>query len=82
MHELNRDLLLSSKAAQLSPGELQQQLSMLNTMLYHTENWETFCEANELVDINRRRIITRPTIIEKILREPRQKAFVFVHNKN
>jgi hypothetical protein len=82
MDELNRDLLLSAKAAQLSPRELQQQLSMLNSMLLHTENWETFCKANELVDINRRRIIVKPHLIQSILREPKQKAFVFVHNKN
>ena len=82
MHELNRDLLLSAKAAQLSPQELDKQLSMLNAMLYHTETWETFCTANELVDINRHRIIAKPHLIQSILREPKQKPFVFVHNKN
>jgi hypothetical protein len=82
MHEINRDLLLSAKAAKLSPQELREQLGMLNDLLYHIETWETYCRVNEIVDINRRRIITKPHRMQSMLREPRQKAFVFVHNKN
>lgn len=82
MNDANRDLLVLSKTAHLSRAELERQVALLNSLLYHTENWETFCTANEILDINRHRIIHKPFLIQKILREKKQKPFVFTNNKN
>lgn len=82
MHDTNRDLLVLSKTAHLSDAELERQISLLNRLLYHTETWETFCTANEILDINRHRVIQKPHLIQGILREKKVKAFVFTCNKN
>ncbi|MBV9989625.1 MAG: hypothetical protein JO301_18225 [Chitinophagaceae bacterium] len=78
--DLNRDLLLPGKNANLNARELDRQISLLNALLYHVENWENFCTAHELIDINRRRIIRKPHLIQAGLRAP--KAFLFTSNKN
>jgi len=82
MQDANRDLLVLSKTAHLSPEELERHVELLNTMLYHTENWETFCIANEVLDINRHRIIQKPLLIQNILRDKKERPFVFTSNKN
>lgn len=82
MNDANRDLLVLSKTAHLSAEEIDYLVSLLNTLLRHTENWETFCNANEILDINRHKIIQKPFLIQKILREKTQKPFVFTSNKN
>jgi hypothetical protein len=78
----NRDLLVLTKKAQLDARELDRQIGLLNALLYHVENWETFCIANEVIDINRRRIIRKPHLMQGILRVSPPKPFVFTHNKN
>jgi hypothetical protein len=82
MNDANRDLLVLSNSNHLSPSELERQLELLNTLLFHTENWESFSIANEIIDINRRRIIRKTYLIQKILTEKKIKPFVFTCNKN
>jgi len=82
MNDANRDLLVLAKTTHLSPAELERQMDLLNTILFHTENWESFSIANELIDINRRKIIRKTHLIQKILSEKKVKAFVFTCNKN
>lgn len=82
MNDFTRDLLLVSASAQNNPEELDRQLDMLHAVLFHVENWRSFCTANELIHIHRRRIITQPHKIQAILADSRQKPFVFTFNKN
>ena len=82
MNDANRDLLVLSKTVHLQPDELERQLALLNTLLFDTENWESFCTANEILDVNRRKVIRKTFLIQKILSEKKQKPFVFVCNKN
>lgn len=82
MNDMNRDLLVLSSAANKSPDLLRKELAILNQILFQTENWETFSVANEIIDINRHKMIRKPFLIQKILTEKRQKAFVFTCNKN
>lgn len=82
MNDANRDLLVLSKAVSLSPEKLEREMELLNTLLFDTENWEAFSIANEIIDINRRRIIRKTHLIQKILSEKKQKPFVFTCNKN
>ena len=82
MNEANRDLLLLNKSDVLSQEEIEREVELLNTLLYHTENWESFCVANEILDINRRKIIQKPVKIQRILRDKKTRPFVFINNKN
>ena len=82
MNDANRDLLVLAKTAHLSPEEREHQVTLLNILLRLTENWETFCTANEILDINRGRIIQQPHQMQMILREKKEKPFVFTNNKN
>ena len=82
MNDANRDLLVLSKTAHLSPEEIDRHVELLNSLLRLTENWETFCTANEILDINRHKVIHNPRLIQKLLSEKKQKAFVFTNNKN
>jgi hypothetical protein len=82
MPGVNRDLLMLADARHLSAAALEREISFLNTVLFHVENWESFSTANELIDINRRKIIRKTHLIQKILSEKKVKAFVFTSNKN
>ena len=81
MNEANRDLLLLD-TERLSPEEFQREVKLLNAMLFHIENWQSFSVANELIDINRRRIIRKAFVIQQVLSEKKIKPFVFVSSKN
>jgi hypothetical protein len=82
MQEPNRDLLVLTKANLMSQSELARQIEQLHAMLFHTENWDAFSQANEIIDLNRHKILRKPFLIQKVLTEKRQKPFVFVFNKN
>ena len=82
MHERNRDLLVLSQSAQHNPYVLERELAQLNSLLFDIENWAVFSIANEIIDINRRKIIRKTHLIQKILTEKKQKPFVFTCNKN
>jgi hypothetical protein len=82
MPEANRDLLVLSKLAELSAEAMKREVAQLNTLLFHAENWDSFCKANEIIDVNRHKIIRKPFIIQKLLGEKKIKPFVFICNKN
>lgn len=82
MNGANRDLLVLSQIANQSPAQLKKELEILNTLLFETENWQAFSVANEILDINRHKIIRKPHLIQQILTEKKQKPFVFTCNKN
>ena len=62
--------------------QLEQQVELLNDLLYHVENLNAFCIANEVIDVNKYKIIQKPHIILQIIREKSLKPFVFISNKN
>lgn len=82
MNDANRDLLVLAKAAELSPEAMERELAQLNNILYDTESWESFCVANEIININRHKIIRKASRIKYILQEKKIKPFVFINNKN
>jgi hypothetical protein len=82
MNDVNRDLLVLSDTTRLSPEQMAREVAFLNTLLFHIENWETFSIANELIDINHRKIIRDSFLIQRILTEKEVKPFVFTCNKN
>ena len=81
MKSSNRDLLVLSKGATTDKREMAHEVEKLHQLLFHAESLENFCIANEIIDINKFKIIDKPLKIQKILRKG-LKAFQFVNNKN
>ncbi len=82
MNDSNRDLLVLSKAAELSPDAMKRELALLNSMLYHAESWESFCIANEILNIARHKIISKPSRMQRLLSDKKHTPFIFICNKN
>lgn len=78
----SRDLLLLSKKASPDPKEVEHEVEQLHEILYHAEAFSNFCVANEIIDLNRYKIIQKASHIEKIIREKSLKPFQFLSNKN
>jgi hypothetical protein len=78
----NRDLLVLTKKTAMNAKQLKHEVELLNDLLYHVENLMSFCTANEIVDVNKYRIIQKPHLIQKAIRERGSKPFVFISNKN
>jgi hypothetical protein len=79
---MNRDLLVLSKQAFLSEAQTAAIVAELNKVLGPVENWSAFCIANEIIDINRHKIITKTHLVKQILQDKPNKAFIFICNKN
>ncbi|MEI6264751.1 MAG: hypothetical protein WCP74_06585 [Sphingobacteriia bacterium] len=77
-----RDLLVLSTKHLISQQEIDRQMELLNLVLVPVENWGCFCVANEIIDINRRKIITKEHLVQKLLKDHPNKPFVFICNKN
>lgn len=78
----NRDLLVLSKSEELSENEFEQEVECLNVLLYHVENFENFCMVNEVLDVNRHKIITNHRRIKKLIFQQNARPFIFISNKN
>gem|GEM_PF-196867 len=77
-----RDLLVLQTKHLFSQEEIDRQIELLNMVLVPVENWLSFCVANEIIDINRRKIISKEHLVQKILKDNPNQPFVFICNKN
>ena len=83
MSSVNRDLLVLVKDNRpVSEQEMEHQVAWLHDMLYRVESVDNFCVANELIDLNRFKIIRKPYLIIKAIRQRELKPFQFICNKN
>jgi len=82
MHHGGRDLLVLSNKVSLTPQQLEKELQSLHELLYSIETSNSFCEANEVINLNNYKIITKPHLIEKAVRAAEMKPFIFIFNKN
>lgn len=82
MNDSNRDLLVISSIAHLSEEARDREVVLLNNLLHAIETWDTFSTVNEIININRHKIIRKPYLVQKELREKGMKPFVFICNKN
>lgn len=79
---MNRDLWLLCKEDCMSQSELERQLHLLNRILHVVESWDQFCICNEIIHINRRKIIHKPYLMQALLKGHNRKPFVFVNCLN
>lgn len=82
MNNGGRDLLVLSNKISLTPQQLEKEVQSLHALLYQVENFDSFCRANEIVNLNTYRIIRKRHLIEKSVREMELKPFIFICNKN
>lgn len=82
MNNGGRDLLVLSNNISLTPQQLEKELQMLHEILYSIETSTHFCRANEVINLNNYRIIHKPHLIEKAVRDMETKPFIFLVNKN
>lgn len=83
MFSQNRDLLVLTRRDDSDPEALEQEVELLNELLYHVENMNVFCTVNEVIDVNRHKIIIKPAAIRKVFEARKDiKPFVFINNKN
>ena len=78
----SRDLLVLFKDDLYSEQEMQAAIDQLNQLLYEVETVETFCTVNEVADLNKYKLITKPVKLSQILFQKEMKPFQFIINKN
>jgi hypothetical protein len=82
MHHGGRDLLVLSNKISLTPQQLEKELQSLHELLYSIETSSNFCQANEVINFNNYKIITKAHLIEKAIHKAETKPFIFIFNKN
>lgn len=82
MHPQNRDLLVLTKKQTMNAQELEHEVELLVNLLFEAEKIDAFCIANEVIDLNSYKIISKPYLIQKVIRQRKAKSFVFFSNKN
>ncbi len=76
-----RDLLVLPRKSLLNKEQLELEIELLDSLLFTVENIDAVCLANEVVDVNRCKIISRQDKVYKVLMKT-VKPFVFISNKN
>lgn len=82
MNPHNRDLLVFTKKEITDQRELDRQIELLNDLFYLVEASNAAIIANEIIDVNRCKIITAAFKIKRIIQSQQLKPFVFISNKN
>jgi vancomycin permeability regulator SanA len=82
MKNSNRDLLVLVKDAYTDKEAMQHELHQLNLLLVNFETLESFCIAHEVFDVQKYRILTKKSQLQKIIEQETLKPFVFICNKN
>ena len=82
MKNSNRDLLVLVKDAYTNKEAMQHELQQLNLLLVNFETVECFCMAHEVFDIQKYRILTKKSQLQKIIEKEALKPFMFICNKN
>ena len=66
----------------MSEQSIEQEVELLNEMLFHVESMENFCKAHEVIDLNRYKIYLKSKQIIKVVRQREIRPFQFISNKN
>jgi hypothetical protein len=82
MKNSNRDLLVLVKDAYTNREAMQYELQQLNMLLVNFETLESFCVAHEVFDIQKFRVLTKRSQLQKIIEKETLKPFMFICNKN
>jgi hypothetical protein len=81
MHR-TRDLFLVTKMDQISNAEVEKEMQLLNEILYGIESMHTFALVNEVLDMQKYKVIKKPHLVADAIRKQKFRPFVFLYNKN
>ncbi len=82
MNPRYRNLLVLTKKEVMNQQELEHEIELLNDLFYLVESSDALCIANEVIDVNRNKVISKLQHVKHILKESKLKSFVFISNKN
>lgn len=82
MNPRNRDLLVFTNKDTMDQHELERQIEFLNNLFYSVETSNAAFITNEIIDVNRYKVITSPRKVSAYLQSPQLRPFVFICNKN
>ena len=82
MNPRNRDLLVFTRKEKMNQDELERQIELLNDLFYIVEASNAAYIANEVIDVNRNKIISKLKHVRTILQGQHLTPFVFISNKN
>ena len=82
MRAPTRDLLVLTKRITMKPGELKHEIERIVELLRQVENFDAYCIAHEVIDLNRYKIVQKHCLVMKALKETKFKPFVFISNRN
>ncbi|MCW3114803.1 MAG: hypothetical protein JWR18_3199 [Segetibacter sp.] len=82
MKSAKRDLLVLSKNGSTDEREMELEVEKLHDLLVLVEALENFCIANEIIDLNKYKIIDDVNKVQKIIMKNKMKPFQFINNKN
>ena len=82
MYNPNRDILVLLKQDLMTLQDMEREVSLLHELLYHVERLENVVAAHELIDLNKYKLISKPTFVKNFLKAGKEKPFVFLNNKN
>ena len=82
MNNPNRDLLVLFNQEMMTPQAIEHEVELLHQLLYSIEGIENFSIAHEIIDLNKYRVINKPTKLRKEIRRRELKPFVFLNCKN
>lgn len=66
----------------MTPQAMEHEVSLLHDLLYNVERLDNVSRAYELIDLNSYKLISKQSLIKNYLRAGKEKAFVFLNNKN
>ena len=82
MNKSNRDLLVLFKQELLSPQVIEETVDWLHEILQTTERLNNLVIANEVLDLNKYKVVHNPLVLRNTLRKDPLKPFIFLNCKN
>jgi hypothetical protein len=67
---------------QSNPQTIENEVEQLHELLYAVEKIENVVKAHEVININKRKILSSKTLISETLKYKKLKPFVFLNNMN
>ena len=82
MNKSNRDLLVMFKQELMSPQAMEHEVSLLHELLFTVERLDNVVTAHEIIDLHKYKVIRKHYVVKESLRQQKEKAFVFLNNRN
>ncbi len=82
LHHPHRNLLLVINNDGQQAVDIDTQVKWLHNVLFTVENIYHYSLVNEIIDINKYKVIRQQHLVQQILRQPYVKPFQFICCKN